>query len=145
MAIVKFSNGNTRNGLNPLFNDVFGTFFNESFVSDRLISRVPPVNIAETDNGYDIELAAPGLTKEDFKINLDKNILSISAEKKSEKTENKKYNSREYSYSSFARSFTIPEMADQSKIEAEYVNGLLKVNVAKREEAKNITKEISIK
>jgi len=145
MTLVKF-NGPKNNAVNPWFNDVFESFFNDSFVSDRLVSRVPAVNIAETENEFHIELAAPGLSKEDFKVNLDKNVLTISAEKKAENTVNdKKYSKREYSYNSFVRSFTLPESADQSKIEAEYTDGILKLNVAKKEEAKVQTREIAIK
>ena len=146
MTLVKFNNANSGRALNPWFNDVFDSFFNDSFVSDRIISRVPAVNIAENSNEYHIELAVPGLKKEDFKINLDKNILSVSAEKKAENSdESRKYSRREYSYSSFVRSFTLPETADQHNIDAEYTDGVLKISVAKREEAKNITKEISVK
>ena len=146
MTLVKFNNGNTGNALSPLFSDVFESFFNDSFVSDRFTSRVPAVNIAETADEFHIELAAPGLKKEDFKINLDKNVLSISAEKKTENTEeNKKYNRREYSYTSFVRSFTLPESADQNKIDAEYTDGVLKITAAKKEEAKSVTREISLK
>ncbi|RXF72245.1 Hsp20/alpha crystallin family protein [Arcticibacter tournemirensis] len=146
MTLVKFANGNNGSALKPWFSDVFDSVFNDSYVADRLTSRIPAVNIAESENDFHIELAVPGLKKEDFKINLDKNILSISAEKKNETTPaGKKYNRREYSYSSFVRSFTLPETADYSKIEAEYVDGILKVNVAKREEAKVLSREISIK
>jgi HSP20 family protein len=146
MTLVKFGNPQKNTAVNPWFNDVFDTFFNDSFLSDRLVSRVPAVNIAETENEFHVELAAPGLSKEDFKINLDKNVLTISAEKKTENTvEQKKYSKREYSYNSFVRSFTLPESADQSKIEAEYVDGILKLNVAKKEEAKVQTREIAVK
>ncbi len=146
MTLVKFANGNNSSALKPWFNDVFDSVFNDSYVADRLTSRIPAVNIAESENDFHIELAVPGLKKEDFKINLDKNILSISAEKKNETAaDGKKYNRREYSYSSFVRSFTLPETADYSKIEAEYVDGILKVNVAKREEAKVLSREISVK
>jgi HSP20 family protein len=104
------------------------------------------VNIAETENGFDIELAVPGLKKEDFKINLDKNVLSVSAEKKEETNdESKKYSKREYTYNSFVRSFTLPETADHSKIDAEYTDGILKLVVAKKEEAKIQSREISVK
>ncbi|MEJ6980168.1 Hsp20/alpha crystallin family protein [Pedobacter sp. P351] len=145
MTLVKFSNGGKSNVLNP-FNDVFESVFNDSFISDRLTTKVPAVNIAETENDFHIELAAPGLKKEDFKINLDKYVLSISAEKKSENTqESKRYNKREYSYSSFVRSFTLPETADQENINAEYADGILTIKVAKKEEAKSLTREISIK
>lgn len=144
MALVKFSNGTKNRDLNP-FTDVFDSIFNDSFISDRLTTKVPAVNIAETENDFHIELAAPGLNKQDFKINLDKYILSVSAEKKMEHEENKRYNKREYSYSSFVRSFTLPETANQESIDAEYVDGILKIRVAKKEEAKSLTREISIK
>jgi HSP20 family protein len=148
MTLVKFSNGNKSQALSPLFNDVFESFFNtDSFVSDRLITRVPAVNIAETENEFHIELAVPGMKKDDFKINLDRNILSISAETKSENEEtsqDKRYNRREYSYNSFVRTFTLPDTADYANISAEYVDGILKVAVAKKEEAKMQSREISI-
>ncbi|RVU00602.1 Hsp20/alpha crystallin family protein [Mucilaginibacter limnophilus] len=144
MTLVKFNNKNR--SVNPFFSDVFDSFLNDSFVADRLATRVPAVNIAETENEFNIELAAPGLKKEDFKINLDKNVLSISAEKKAENVEEgKKYSKKEYSYNSFVRSFTLPESADQNNIEAEYVDGILKLNVAKKEEAKIQSREIAIK
>ncbi|TZF81329.1 Hsp20/alpha crystallin family protein [Pedobacter sp. BS3] len=146
MALVKFNDGNGRGVLNPGFGDIFESFFNDSFFSDRMISRVPAVNICETDGEYHIELAAPGLKKEDFKINLDRNVLNISAEKKTENAENnKKYNRREYSYSSFVRSFALPDSADDANIEAEYTDGILRINVAKKEEAKMASREISVK
>ena len=145
MTLVKFNNGH-RNAVNPFFSDVFQSLLNDSPISDRLISKTPAVNIAETENQFEIELAAPGLSKEDFKINLDKNVLSVSAEKKVENVEEgKKYSKKEYAYNSFVRSFTLPESADQSKIEAEYVDGILKLNVAKKEEAKIQAREIAVK
>ena len=145
MTLVKFNNGQ-RNAVNPWFNDVFDSLFNDSVLNDRLVTKTPAVNIAETEHEFQIELAVPGLKKEDFKINLDKNVLSVSAEKKAENVEEgKKYSKREYSYSSFVRSFTLPEVADQAKIEAEYTDGILKLNVAKKEEAKVQTREISVK
>ena len=147
MALVRF-NEPKQTGLAPLFNDVFESFFNDSFLSDRMVSRVPAVNIAETDNEYQIELAAPGMKKDDFKVNLEKNLLSISVEKRSENTEAneaKKYNRREFSYTSFVRTFTLPESANYEQINAEYIDGVLKINVAKREEARIQSREISIK
>jgi HSP20 family protein len=145
MTLVKFNNGQ-RNAVSPWFNDVFDSLFNDSVLNDRFVTKTPAVNIAETENAFEIELAVPGLKKEDFKINLDKNVLSVSAEKKAENVEEgKKYSKREYSYTSFVRSFTLPEVADQAKIEAEYTDGILKLNVAKKEEAKIQTREISVK
>lgn len=146
MTLAKFAHPVKRNGLSPLFSDVFESVFNDSFVPETLVSRIPAVNIAESDNEYHIELAAPGLKKEDFKVNLDKNVLSISVEKNSENTEDaKKYNRREYSFGSFVRSFTLPEFADQNNINAQYNDGILHIVVGKREEAKNVTREIAIK
>jgi HSP20 family protein len=145
MTLVKFNNGQ-KNAVNPWFSDVFDSIINDSFLNDRFVSKVPAVNIAETENEFHVELAAPGLKKEDFKINLDKNVLSVSAEKKTENVEDgKKYSKREYSYNSFVRSFTLPESADQGKIDAEYHDGVLKLTVAKKEEAKVQTREIAVK
>jgi len=145
MTLVKFANGH-KNGFNPLFTDVFDSILNDTFLSDKLVNKTPAVNIAEGENGYDIELAAPGLKKEDFKISVEKNVLSVSAEKKVENAEDaKKYSKREYSYTSFVRTFTLPEAADQAKITAEYVDGILTITVGKKEEAKIQTREIEVK
>jgi len=146
MTLVKFANGQKNHAVNPFFSDVFDSILNDSFLGDKLASRVPAVNISETENQFHIELAVPGLKKEDFKINLDKNILTVSADKKVENVEEgKKFSKREYSYNSFTRSFTLPEVADAAKIEAEYADGILKLNVAKKEEAKIQTREIAVK
>lgn len=145
MTLVKFNPAKNTSSVNPWFADVFESVFNDSLLTDRLVSRVPAVNIAETDGDFQIELAVPGLKKEDFKINIDKNVLSISAEKKNESTkEDKKYSKREYSYTSFVRSFTLPETIDQSKVDAAYSDGILKLTVAKKEEAKVQSREISV-
>ena len=80
MALVKFNEGREGNLTRSSFSDIFENFFNDSFISDRMISRVPAVNIAESEGHYHIELAAPGLKKEDFKLDLDRNVLTISAE-----------------------------------------------------------------
>jgi HSP20 family protein len=145
MTLVKFGNGQKNYPVNPFFNDVFDSILNDTFIGDKLISRVPAVNIAENENEFHIELAAPGLKKEDFKINLDKNVLSVSADKKVETVEGTKFSKREYNYTSFTRSFTLPETVDHSKIDAEYIDGVLKLTVAKREEAKFQSREIAIK
>ena len=145
MTLVKFGNGQKNYPVNPFFNDVFDSILNDTFIGDKLISRVPAVNIAENENEFHIELAAPGLKKEDFKINLDKNVLNVSADKKVENVEGTKFSKREYNYTSFTRSFTLPETVDHSKIDAEYTDGVLKLTVAKREEAKFQSREIAIK
>ena len=131
--------------VNPFLNDVY-SLLNDSFLNERIAAVVPAANIAENENAFEIALAIPGLKKEDIKINLEKNVLSISAEKKTETTdENKKFSKREYNFGSFSRSFTLPQSADVSKIEAEYVDGILTLNIAKKEEAKFQSREITLK
>jgi HSP20 family protein len=143
MTLVKFKKDNEK-ALMPGVNDIFESIFNDTFFSDRMVTRVPAVNISESGDHYHIELAAPGLKKQDFKISLDRNQLTISVEKESEKTD-RKINKREYSYTSFVRSFTLPEMADQEGIEAAYEDGVLKIDVAKKEEAKTVSRQIELK
>ena len=146
MSLIKFNNGNNSKSMAPVFNDVFESIFNDSFLSDRMISRVPAVNICETDDHYLIEMAAPGLKKEDFNIKLDRNLLNVSVEQRREQNDqNRQYNKREFSYRSFVRSFALPDTADDAKIEAQYVDGILNIHVAKKDEAKQIVRQIEIK
>ena len=146
MTLVKFNKGNQGNAVNPWVGNLFDSLFNDSFVSDRLTSRVPAVNIAENKDAYEIELAAPGLNKEDFRINVENDVLTISAEKKSEAVdENKRYSKREYSYTSFARSFTLPDSIDHARIDANYKEGVLHITIGKKEEAKAVTRLIEVK
>ncbi|RAR75597.1 Hsp20/alpha crystallin family protein [Flavobacterium aciduliphilum] len=99
-------------------------------------ANVPAVNIKETDTSFGIELAAPGKKKEDFNIEIDHNVLTISAEDKVEKEETQgKYTRREFSYASFRRAFTLPETVNTDHIHATYENGVLHVALPKREEA----------
>jgi HSP20 family protein len=145
MTLVKFNN-NRNNTLMPGFNDVFESIFNDTFFNDRVLTRVPAVNISENDNSYVVELAAPGLKKEDFKLNLERNQLTISVEQSANHQDNlKNYSKHEYSFSSFVRSFTLPETADDSRIEASYTDGILRIDIAKREEAKAVRRLIEIK
>lgn len=146
MTLVKFNPDNKRNALMPGFNDVFDSIFNDTFFSDRMVSRIPAANISETVDHYHVELAAPGLKKKDFKINLERNVLSISADQRSEnKQEERNYTKREYTYSSFVRSFNLPESADENGIQATYVDGVLAIDIPKREEAKTVSRQIEIK
>lgn len=146
MTLVKFNPENKKTSLMPGFNDVFDSIFNDTFFADRMVTRVPAANISESADHYHVELAAPGLKKEDFKLNLERNILSISAEQRTEdKQEERNYAKREYSYSSFVRSFTLPESADENGIQATYNDGVLAINIPKREEAKTISRQIEIK
>jgi HSP20 family protein len=127
--------------------DFFATvpsIFRDDFITPSSRSFTP-VNVKETENDYVLEVVAPGFQKEDFKINLDNNTLTISAEKK-EETENKneKFIRKEYKQQSFSRSFTIDEKVDAETISAKYVNGVLTLNLAKKQEVKPSVKEISI-
>ena len=147
MTLVKFNSDKSNNGsLLPTFNDVFDSIFNDTFFSDRMVTRVPAANISETEDHFHVELAAPGLKKEDFKISLDRNVLSISVEQQTENSDApKNYSKREYSYSSFVRSFTLPDSANSEQIDAAYTDGVLKIDIAKREEAKAVRRQIEIK
>ena len=128
----------------PTFPSFFDSFFsrdlmdwnNSNFSSTN--STLPAVNIRENDESFVIEVAAPGLAKENFKVNLDRNRLVISSEMRDEKTDNfKKYSRREFSYQSFERSFSLPEgTVDSENISAKYADGILLVSLPKREEIK---------
>ncbi|GGH13934.1 Hsp20/alpha crystallin family protein [Sphingobacterium alkalisoli] len=137
MALIKIpTKAVNTDGVNPFVNSVFDNLFNDSFITDRLVTRVPAVNITETQEAFSIELAAPGLQKSDFKINVDKNIISISVEKKEDnEVEDKLYSKKEYSYTSFTRSFTLPDTVNYSNIDATYKEGVLHVKIGKKEEA----------
>jgi HSP20 family protein len=102
-------------------------------------TTIPLVNIKETNENFEVEMAAPGMTKNDFKVELDGNILTITSEKRDgyETKEGERYSKREFSYQSFQRSFQLPkEVVDADKIEAKYENGVLRLVVPKKEEAK---------
>jgi len=126
----------------------FPSFFDNIFTRDLMDwnnlnfsgtdSTIPAVNVTENEELYTIEVAAPGLAKENFRVNLDRNRLFISSESKEEKSENgKKYSRREFSYQSFQRSFTIPEgTVDGEKITAKYIDGILLVTLPKVEKVK---------
>ena len=124
---------------------VFDDFFkpwNEWFDGGAIgrTMNVPAVNITEQKNEYLVSLAVPGLKKEDFKIDVDGNMLTISSEKEEKKEEKEeRYTRKEYSYSSFSRSFTLPEEINQEKIDAKYEDGVLKISLPRKEEAKKIS------
>lgn len=147
MTLVKFNPEKRNNAsLLPGFNDVIDSIFNDTFFSDRMTTRVPAANISESEDHFHVELAAPGLKKEDFKLNLERNVLNISVEQRSEQENNQKnYSKREYSYSSWVRSFTLPDSANAEQINAAYTDGVLKIDIAKREEAKAVRRQIEIK
>lgn len=119
---------------------VFDEFFKPDWMGgmERMNNTVPAVNIKETETTFVVELAAPGKSKADFNIELDDNVLTISSEAKHEKEEKDndgKYTRKEFSYSSFKRAFTLPEIVNESDINASYENGVLHITLPKREEA----------
>ena len=98
---------------------------------------LPMVNIKETAEDYFVEMAVPGLKKSDFNIVLDNQVLSISTETDEQKDlKEENYTRREFGYASFKRSFTLPETVDEGKIKAKYDEGILSINLPKKEEAK---------
>jgi HSP20 family protein len=128
--------------MNELFNEL-PISFGKSLREDVL--HFPPVNIVEKNDFYHIELAAPGMEKADFNVKLDGKTLTISTEKKEEKsTENEKLIRKEFSYKSFNRSFTVDDKIDAANITAKYENGILKLDLPKKEDVKNGAKEITI-
>jgi HSP20 family protein len=115
-------------------NDRFLLDFNGSFPDITFDNLLPDANIVEHKNEFQIELAAPGLDKKDFNIEIKNGILSISAEKEEEsKTEEKNYLTKEFSYNSLYRSFTLPDSIKPEKIDAKYENGILKIMLPKSE------------
>lgn len=127
--------------------DMFSNFFDSDFIDyfNRRGSD-PAANIIEHPESFELNLAAPGLKKEDFKINLENNVLTISSELENEKhEEGKNFTRKEYYYGSFSRSFTLPKTINIDKIKADYENGILTVMLPKKDEAKlEIKKEIKV-
>lgn len=145
MTLVKVNNGfgKTIDGLmKDLFNE-FPATVSKTFREDVL--QFPPVNIAELENEYIVELSAPGFEKADFSVKLEDALLTISAAKKDEAVENAgKQIRREFSYKSFKRSFTLDEKIDSENISARYENGILSLTLPRRTELKAASKEINI-
>jgi len=145
MTLVKFNPEKKNSSLLPGFNDIFESVLGDTYFSDRRLNSVPPVNISETSEEYHIELAAPGLKKEDFKVSVEKDTLIISTEQRSENSASEKsYNRREFSYSSFSRAFSLPETSDLERIQASYTDGVLLLSLPKKEEAKAVSRQIAI-
>jgi HSP20 family protein len=134
-------NGNVLNTLPGIFDDFFAKdlfdWNNANFSMQG--TSLPAVNVKETADSFEVEMAAPGMKKEDFKVELNNNVLTISSEKQNEheEKEGEKYTRKEFSYQSFQRSFTLAkEAVDADKIQAKYDNGVLRLLIPKREEVK---------
>lgn len=137
MTLVKRNGNEPKTALPNLLDNIFNKDLFDMIETKGQYGSLPGVNVIESKEDYKIEVAAPGLTKEQFKVDLNKNVLTISAEveNKSE-NENERYTRREFNYQSFRRSFTLPQSADSEKINAKYENGILLIHVPKKEEAK---------
>lgn len=123
------------NSLHNWIDEFFGRDLLPDFSTNTGVS-MPAVNIKETAEAFEIEVAAPGLEKSDFNIDLENNQLTISAEKEQKHEEkDKKFMRREFSYTSFKRSFILPNSANQEQIQANHENGVLKITVKKKDEA----------
>ena len=135
MSLVRFSNQ-----LPSMFDRLFeGDLFDWSNRNFSVTNTtLPSVNIKENTDAFTVEVAAPGFEKGDFKLELNHDLLTISSEKKveSETKDGEQFTKREFSYQSFSRSFTLPQTTDGERIEASYDNGILKVSIPKKEEAK---------
>jgi len=138
MALVRF---NQYPALTDLFDALEKNFFN---TEEKFEGNIPAVNIKEDNDKFVLEMAAPGMKKNDFHINVEKDVLTISSEHKEEKEEKKEnYARREFYYNTFSRSFNLPESIDLEGIKADYKNGILNIVLPKKEETK-VSREIKI-
>ena len=151
MTLVKFNRKPFEGTFNSLVDDLFAdlpALFKNDFNQTEAKGFVP-VNVKETEKSYQLEVVAPGFEKTDFKLNLDQDLLTISAEKNTSAAlstdQGEKQVRREYSYRSFKRSFTLDEKIDATGIEASYVNGVLTLNLPKKETVKASVTEIAVK
>jgi HSP20 family protein len=145
MTYVKFNQPPLK-ALDSFLNDILNEFpSSDKYQNQKTGFNFPPVNISETKDLFELELNVPGRNKEDFKITIDKNILTVSFEKKEEvKDENKKDIKKEFSLQSFKRSFTLDEKIVAEDIAAKYENGLLTLSLPKKEEVKAEAKQIAV-
>ncbi len=151
-SLIKL-NGNGKNIIFPEFPSLFDDFLTRDFFNlpsrNNLANTLPAVNIKESDTAFELEMAAPGLDKKDFKIALEHDTLVISAQhetKNEEKTSDGKYSRKEFSYQSFRRAFHLPEnTVNENEISASYNNGILNIVIPKIELVNTkVSKEIAI-
>ncbi|MCH4554079.1 MULTISPECIES: Hsp20/alpha crystallin family protein [Aestuariibaculum] len=135
---ISDSNFNLLPNLTSWFDDILGSRLGTEFMPNfNTGMSLPAVNVKNSEDHFTIEMAVPGLKKSDFDINMDNNVLSIGVASKVEnKNENERYTRREFGYSSFKRTFTIPDSVNTEGIKAEYNDGILKIHLPKKEEAK---------
>lgn len=129
---------------NPVLNEMFNGMYRRPVYHNCEYNR-PAANIIDNEKDFTIELAVPGMSKDQFSINLEDDVLTISIERKDEEVkEEKNFTRREFRYDEFSRSFSLPEIVDQENIKADYVNGVLSVMLPKSEEVKVKGREIKI-
>lgn len=130
---------------NPGLADIFDSLFDRQAegMEKRSYACMPAVNIIETPKGFELEVGAAGFAKEDYKIGIEGNILTISSEVKPQEGTDREYLRREFYYGSFSRSFALPKSIDTEKVAADYQNGILRVMLPKREEL-TLTREIKV-
>ncbi|MDX2283055.1 MAG: Hsp20/alpha crystallin family protein [Bacteroidia bacterium] len=135
MTLVKFN----RNRFAPVFPALFSDFFGRDLANwDQDFYTQPAVNVKETETGFQLEVAAPGMGKDDFRVELDQDVLTISSRKEAsheEKNGEGRYTRREFRYQAFTRRFTLPDNVDAEKIQAKYEHGVLHLTLPKREAA----------
>ena len=125
----------------PVFDNLFNELANGSFSKPKrnhFTKNRPAANVIESNDNFKIEVAAPGLTKKDININVEKDILTISAEREINQKEGEKYSRKEFSYDNFKRTYQLPETVDATNIKATFKNGILEITLAKKEEAKEL-------
>lgn len=147
MSLIKWKK---RNAMFPNVNSIFDDFFADDdalFRKWKNVSAFPSVNVKNEENCFCLEVAAPGLKKDDFKVEIDKGVLTISSEtEKEEKEETENFTRQEFSYSSFSRSFWLPEDVKSDEIDATYEDGILKLVIPKEETtSEKEVKKITIK
>ncbi len=131
--------------INDLVNEFFGRDLGQALGHDDLPRSTPRVNIVEREKDFQLSLLAPGFNKEDLKLNVENDMLTISAEKKAEAlSENERWTRREFNHSALKRSFRLPEDTNAEQIKAEFTNGVLHVSIPKAEATKPKSREISI-
>jgi len=136
MSLVKYNQRPSFTTFDKFVDDFFNRSIGQFVGSDSLMSQ-PSVNVKETDNDFTVELAAPGLQKSDFNINIEDDFLTISAERNQEdEVKEEKFTRREFNYTAFRRQFRLPETVKAEAIEATYENGVLNITLPKKEEAK---------
>ena len=131
MGLIKFNDRSTF----PSFSNMLDDFFNQSFsdmVGPKFQSNVPAVNVKDLEKEFQLEVALPGVPKDKVNVQVENDVLTISSEVKRESEEKQDgYTRREFGYNSFSRSFTLPEVADKEKIDAEFKDGVLSIHIPK--------------